>query len=113
MPVQPLQGCDRAAARRRQACHRAELVRSPEIAAPLGRRSTAGACGSLEPGQPGRTRTVRAGAIPAAAADGLGWTDSAGRQFTMSMNELADWRGNRADAGRIAPKGFPRSNKFA
>jgi topoisomerase-4 subunit A len=29
------------------------------------------------------------------------------------MNELADWRGNRADAGRIAPKGFPRSNKFA
>jgi topoisomerase IV subunit A len=47
------------------------------------------------------------------AADGLGWTDSAGRQFTMSMNELADWRGNRADAGRIAPKGFPRSNKFA
>jgi topoisomerase-4 subunit A len=29
------------------------------------------------------------------------------------MKELADWRGNRADAGRIAPKGFPRSNKFA
>jgi topoisomerase-4 subunit A len=47
------------------------------------------------------------------AVDGLGWTDSAGRQFTMSMGELADWRGNRADAGRIAPKGFPRSNKFA
>jgi topoisomerase-4 subunit A len=47
------------------------------------------------------------------AADGLGWTDSASRQFTMSMSELADWRGNRADAGRIAPKGFPRSNKFA
>jgi len=32
--------------------------------------------------------------------------------FTLAMNELADWRGNRADAGRIAPKGFPRSNKF-
>jgi topoisomerase-4 subunit A len=47
------------------------------------------------------------------ATDGLGWTDSAGRQFTMSIDELADWRGNRADAGRIAPKGFPRSNKFA
>jgi topoisomerase-4 subunit A len=28
------------------------------------------------------------------------------------MKELADWRGNRGDAGRIAPKGFPRSNKF-
>jgi topoisomerase IV subunit A len=46
------------------------------------------------------------------AADGLSWTDSAGRAFTLSMKELADWRGNRADAGRIAPKGFPRSNKF-
>jgi topoisomerase-4 subunit A len=48
-----------------------------------------------------------------AAADGLSWTDSAGRLFTLTMKELADWRGNRADAGRIAPKGFPRSNKFA
>ena len=46
------------------------------------------------------------------AADGLTWTDSAGRVFTLSMKELADWRGSRADAGRIAPKGFPRSNKF-
>jgi topoisomerase-4 subunit A len=43
----------------------------------------------------------------------LSWTDSAGRLFNLSMKELADWRGNRADAGRIAPKGFPRSNKFA
>jgi len=47
------------------------------------------------------------------AAHGLSWTDSAGRAFTLTMRELADWRGNRADAGRIAPKGFPRSNKFA
>jgi topoisomerase IV subunit A len=47
-----------------------------------------------------------------AAADGLSWTDSAGRLFALSMKELVDWRGNRADAGRIAPKGFPRSNKF-
>jgi topoisomerase-4 subunit A len=46
------------------------------------------------------------------AGQGLSWTDSAGRAFTLSMNELADWRGNRADAGRIAPRGFPRSNKF-
>jgi topoisomerase-4 subunit A len=28
------------------------------------------------------------------------------------VKELADWRGNRADAGRLAPKGFPRSNTF-
>jgi topoisomerase-4 subunit A len=47
------------------------------------------------------------------AADGLTWTDGAGRAFSMTLKELADWRGNRADAGRLAPKGFPRSNKFA
>jgi topoisomerase-4 subunit A len=46
-------------------------------------------------------------------ADGLSWTDSAGRAFTLALAELADWRGNRADAGRLAPKGFPRINKFA
>ena len=26
--------------------------------------------------------------------------------------KLADWRGNRADAGRLAPKGFPKTNRF-
>jgi topoisomerase IV subunit A len=46
------------------------------------------------------------------AADGLTWLDSAGRSFTSALKELADWRGNRGDAGRLAPKGFPRSNKF-
>src|SRR5579863_6681756 len=44
---------------------------------------------------------------------GLTWTDSAGRVFTLSLKELADWRGNRADAGRLAPKGFPKTNKFS
>jgi topoisomerase IV subunit A len=43
---------------------------------------------------------------------GLTWTDSAGRGFSLSLKELSDWRGNRADAGRLAPKGFPKSNKF-
>ncbi|HUL87687.1 MAG TPA: DNA topoisomerase IV subunit A [Pseudolabrys sp.] len=43
---------------------------------------------------------------------GLSWTDAAGRSFTLPMKELKDWRGNRADAGRIAPKGFPKTNKF-
>jgi topoisomerase IV subunit A len=43
---------------------------------------------------------------------GLGWTDSAGRAFNLTLKELADWRGNRADAGRLAPKGFPKANKF-
>ena len=47
-----------------------------------------------------------------AAKDGLTWRDSAGREFSATMKELAEWRGNRADAGRLPPKGFPKSNKF-
>src|SRR5215831_4728688 len=46
------------------------------------------------------------------AEDGLTWIDAADRVFTVPMRELADWRGNRADAGRLAPKGFPKINKF-
>ena len=46
------------------------------------------------------------------ADDGLSWTDAAGRSFTLPMKELKDWRGSRADAGRIAPKGFPKNNRF-
>jgi len=42
---------------------------------------------------------------------GLTWKDSAGREHGMSMKELADFRGNRADAGRLA-HGLPKSNKF-
>jgi topoisomerase-4 subunit A len=44
--------------------------------------------------------------------DGLSWTDSADRTTTLSKRDLADWQGKRADAGRIAPKGFPKSNRF-
>ena len=46
------------------------------------------------------------------ADDGMSWIDGAGRSFTLAMKEHKDWRGNRADAGRIAPKGFPKNNKF-
>jgi topoisomerase-4 subunit A len=46
------------------------------------------------------------------AESGLTWIDSADRTFTMTMKELSDWRGNRADAGRLAPKGFPKNNQF-
>ncbi len=42
---------------------------------------------------------------------GLAWKDSSGRDQGMSWKELADWRGNRADAGRLA-HGLPKSNKF-
>ena len=43
--------------------------------------------------------------------EGLAWKDSAGRDQSLSWKELADWRGNRADAGRLA-HGLPKSNKF-
>jgi len=46
------------------------------------------------------------------AKDGLKWRDSAGREFSATMKELSEWRGTRADAGRLPPKGFPKSNKF-
>ena len=46
------------------------------------------------------------------ADEGLSWNDSSGRTFNRSMEELAEWRGDRAQAGRMPPNGFPRSNKF-
>ncbi|MGQ2969532.1 MAG: DNA topoisomerase IV subunit A [Allorhizobium sp.] len=46
-------------------------------------------------------------------ADGLTWADSAGRTFTKTKEELVEWQGDRASAGRLVPKGFPRSGKFS
>ena len=48
-----------------------------------------------------------------AIADGLTWEDSAARVFTKSKDELIEWLGDRASAGRTVPKGFPRSGKFS
>ncbi len=45
-------------------------------------------------------------------ADGLTWMDSSGRSFNRSLKELKDWVGDRAQAGRLPPQGFPRSNRF-
>ncbi len=45
-------------------------------------------------------------------ADGLSWEDSAGRTFTRPKDELTEWTGERAQAGRMVPKGFPRGGKF-
>ena len=42
--------------------------------------------------------------------DGLPYLDSAGRAFVMG--DLRDWWGARAQAGRLPPKGFPKSGKF-
>ncbi len=47
-----------------------------------------------------------------AAKDGLSWTDSSGRVFVKSLAELRDWIGERAQAGRQPPQGFPRNNRF-
>src|SRR6266850_1147551 len=46
------------------------------------------------------------------AKDGFMWRSAAGREFSATIKELAEWRGNRADAGRLPPKGFPKSNRF-
>ncbi|OOY19104.1 DNA topoisomerase IV subunit A [Thioclava sp. DLFJ5-1] len=43
-------------------------------------------------------------------ADGLSWKDPAGR--TRTETDLAEWTGKRASAGRMAPRGFPRDNRF-
>jgi topoisomerase-4 subunit A len=43
--------------------------------------------------------------------DGLNWTDSSGRNFTVT--DLKEWIGERAQAGRLPPKGFPLRNKFS
>jgi len=46
------------------------------------------------------------------AADGLTWIDSSSRTYTKPTEELTDWLGDRATAGRQPPTGFPKNNKF-
>ena len=43
-------------------------------------------------------------------AEGLSWKDPAGR--TRTETELSEWQGKRAASGRMAPRGFPRDNRF-
>ena len=42
--------------------------------------------------------------------DGLSWHDPAGR--TRTERDLAEWTARRGTAGRMAPRGFPRDNRF-
>jgi topoisomerase-4 subunit A len=49
-------------------------------------------------------------AITFRRADGLSWRDPAGR--TRNVSDLGEWAGKRASAGRMAPRGFPRDNRF-
>jgi len=45
-------------------------------------------------------------------AEGLTWKDTSGRTWTVAGDDLKVWLGNRGDAGRLPPKGFPRNNTF-
>jgi len=45
------------------------------------------------------------------AAEGLVWIDAGARRRTLA--EWRDWLGKRAGAGRMVPKGFPRTGKFS
>jgi topoisomerase-4 subunit A len=49
-------------------------------------------------------------ALSFAIADGLTWKDPAGR--TRTERDLVEYQGKRASAGRMAPRGFPRDNRF-
>ena len=51
-----------------------------------------------------------ADAITFTLAAGLSWKDPAGR--TRSETDLSEWIAKRATAGRMAPRGFPRDNRF-
>ena len=47
-----------------------------------------------------------------ALADGLTWRDTSDRTWTVGAAELAEWIGNRGEAGKLPPKGFPKTNRF-
>ena len=42
-------------------------------------------------------------------AEGLSWKQG---ERTRTETDLSDWQGARAGAGRVAPRGFPRENRF-
>jgi topoisomerase-4 subunit A len=49
-------------------------------------------------------------AITFTRTEGLSWKDPAGR--TRTETDLVEWSGARASAGKMAPRGFPRDNRF-
>ncbi|WP_332065501.1 DNA topoisomerase IV subunit A [Bartonella sp. CB189] len=44
--------------------------------------------------------------------EGLSWQDTAERNFNRQSSELTEWIGTRSGAGRLVPRGFPKSGKF-
>jgi topoisomerase-4 subunit A len=47
-----------------------------------------------------------------AAAAGLSWIDGGGRTHVRGLDELKEFVGERAQAGRMVPRGFPRNGRF-
>jgi topoisomerase-4 subunit A len=45
-------------------------------------------------------------------SEGLNWISEGGRTSNLSLKELAAWRGNRGDAGRVRPDRFLANLKF-
>jgi topoisomerase-4 subunit A len=54
-----------------------------------------------------------ADAITLKFADGLNWSMGGGSGRTRTEADLTPWRSARGAAGRMAPIGFPRDNRFA
>jgi topoisomerase-4 subunit A len=52
-------------------------------------------------------------AIVFVRAAGLTWKDPAGRTRTVAGPELDEYVARRGSAGRMAPRGFPRDNRFS
>jgi len=51
-------------------------------------------------------------AIVFTRADGLTWAFGEGKRRTVAGEELDEYVAKRASAGRMAPRGFPRDNRF-
>ncbi|MEP7315857.1 MAG: DNA topoisomerase IV subunit A [Sphingomicrobium sp.] len=51
-------------------------------------------------------------AVTLVMADGLSWPQGGGGKRVRTENDLTAWRAARGAAGRMAPMGFPRSNRF-
>ncbi|MBN8966463.1 MAG: hypothetical protein J0H89_14075, partial [Rhizobiales bacterium] len=45
-------------------------------------------------------------------SEGLNWISDGGRTSNLSLKDLAAWRGNRGDAGRVRPDRFLANLKF-
>jgi topoisomerase-4 subunit A len=48
-----------------------------------------------------------------ALADGFSFVTNGGKTWSLKGDELRDWLGNRAESGRLPPRGFPASNRFS